>query len=100
MKPHNDQIKLEVIGKIEKPPLIFDERLYELARNIGKEIGIEMKRAKVGGGSDGNFTSGARVPTLDGMGMIGEYIHNKNEFIYIDSIPVRVTLLARMIQEA
>lgn len=99
MRPHNDQIRLEVIGKIEKPPLTFDERLFGIVQDIGREIGIEMRKRKVGGGSDGNFTSGAGVPTLDGMGMTGEYIHNKNEFIYIENIPARVTILARMIQE-
>ncbi|NCU27683.1 M20/M25/M40 family metallo-hydrolase [Candidatus Nomurabacteria bacterium] len=99
MRPYNEQIKLEITGKIEKPPLMFDKRLFELAQNVGSEIGIEMRKVKVGGGSDGNFTSGAGVPTLDGMGMIGEYIHNNNEFIYIENIPARVTILARMIQE-
>ncbi|MGI6766772.1 MAG: M20/M25/M40 family metallo-hydrolase [Lentihominibacter sp.] len=100
MKPFNEDISLEVIGGIEKPPLTFAEDLFNLAVQIGKEMDIEVTRNTVGGGSDGCFTSGAGTPTLDGLGMNGEFIHNIGEFVYVDTIPYRVTLLARLLQEA
>lgn len=99
LKPFNEGIRLEVIGEVEKPLMIHNNQLFQLACTIGNELGVEIKRTRVGGGSDGNFTSGIGIPTIDGMGMTGEAIHNVNERVYIENIPFRVALLARMIQE-
>ena len=51
----------------------------------------------VGGGSDGNFTS-ALVPTLDGLGAVGDGAHAQHEFIFVDQLPKRAALLAGLIQ--
>jgi glutamate carboxypeptidase len=99
LKPFDERIRLKVIGGVEKPLMAYNDRLFSLACSIGDELGVEIKRTRVGGGSDGNFTSGAGTPTLDGMGLTGEALHNENERIYIDDIPFRVALLTRMLQE-
>ena len=52
----------------------------------------------IGGGSDGNFTSDAGVPTLDGLGTSGEFLHNPNEYIHIDHIARRTALVAKLLQ--
>ena len=99
LKPYDKRIRLEVTGGLEKPLMVHDNWLFGLACDIGSELGVTVKRTRAGGGSDGNFSSGIGIPTIDGMGMTGEAIHNVSERIYIENIPFRVALLARMIQE-
>ena len=98
LPPVLEGIRLEHSGGIDKPPLKGDMRLFELAEKCGKEVGISVEKAVSRGGSDGNFTSAAGVPTLDGLGMTGLNLHNPGEYINIDHIARRTTMLARMIQ--
>ncbi|NCU27807.1 M20/M25/M40 family metallo-hydrolase, partial [Candidatus Nomurabacteria bacterium] len=91
-------IRLEIKGGIDKPPLEGDIGLFETARKLGAEVGIEVSGVISGGGSDGNFTAAAGVPTIDGLGMSGLELHNMGEYINIDHIARRTTMLARMIQ--
>ena len=50
------------------------------------------------GGAAGNFTADAGVPTLDGLGTSGEFLHNPNEYIHIDHIARRTALTAKLLQ--
>ncbi len=61
-------------------------------------MGWELEEAAVGGGSDGNFTAGLGIPTLDGMGGVGEGAHAMHEYIVISELPRRALLLAGMIE--
>jgi glutamate carboxypeptidase len=72
--------------------------LYKKARAVAAQIGWKLKEAAVGGGSDGNFTAGIGVPTLDGMGGDGEGAHAVHEHIVISELPKRTLLLAGMIE--
>ena len=74
--------------------------LYGKAQEIAKEIGWKLEEAAVGGGSDGNFTAGIGIPTLDGMGGVGEGAHAVHEHILISELPRRALLLAGMIENA
>ena len=65
----------------------------------GDSKSVELEEANVGGGSDGNFTAALGVPTLDGIGGVGEGAHAVNESILIDRIADRTALLARLIAE-
>ena len=91
---------LEVTGGINRPPM---ERtpgtvaLFRQARKLAGELGFALDEAATGGGSDGNFTSGLGVPTLDGMGAVGEGAHAANESIAIEHLVPRTALLAAMI---
>jgi glutamate carboxypeptidase len=91
--------KLEIRGRFNRPPM---ERkaaaaLYAKARTLAKEMGIELGEAFVGGGSDGNFTAALGVPTLDGLGAVGEGAHSTNENILIRALPERAALLAGLL---
>lgn len=104
LKPFNDKVKITTKGGIEKPP--FDENdplhkdLYELAKDVGKEFGLIMKGIITRGGSDGNFTASVGCPTLDGMGMSGDFVHQPGkEYINADQIPIRCAFTARMVME-
>ena len=74
--------------------------LYKKAQAIAKQIHWKLEEAAVGGGSDGNFTAGIGIPTLDGMGGLGEGAHALHEHIVISELPRRALLLAGMIESA
>jgi glutamate carboxypeptidase len=101
LKPINKQCKLEILGGINRPPM---ERttgvaaLYNKARTLAAELGWKLDEAAVGGGSDGNFTAALGVPTLDGLGGVGEGAHAVNESILVEELPRRAALLARLIE--
>lgn len=101
LKPFDRHCQLELTGRINRLPM---ERtagvaaLYKKAQAIAREIGWELAEAAVGGGSDGNFTAGLGIPTLDGMGGVGDGAHAVHEFIVISELPRRALLLAGMME--
>ena len=103
LRPIDKHCKLEIAGGINRLPM---ERtagvaaLYKKARHIAKQVGWRLQEAAVGGGSDGNFTAGMGIPTLDGMGAVGEGAHAVHEYIAISELPRRALLLATMIESA
>jgi glutamate carboxypeptidase len=93
---------LQVRGGINRPPMertTDTARLLELARKIGSEIGIAVEEGSTGGASDGNFTAAMGIPTLDGLGAIGDGAHALDEFVEMDSLSVRAALVAGLIRE-
>jgi len=102
LKPVNKKCGLEIEGGINRPPLERTDavaKLFHLARNLAAESGLQLKEAAVGGGSDGNFTAALGIPTLDGLGAVGEGAHAANESVVIDQLIPRTVLLARLIEE-
>ncbi len=101
LRPFNPKCKLEITGGINRPPL---ERtpavvaLFKKAQALARELGFELDEAAVGGGSDGNFTAALGVPTLDGMGAVGEGAHAANESVVVAQLAPRTALLAGMIE--
>ena len=101
LKPFDKHCKLEMTGGINRLPM---ERtagvaaLYKKAQQIARQVGWKLEEAAVGGGSDGNFTAGMGIPTLDGLGGVGEGAHAVHEFIVISELPRRALLLAGMIE--
>ncbi|MFC7392292.1 M20 family metallopeptidase [Scopulibacillus cellulosilyticus] len=100
IKPHLKGTTVKVLGDIERPPMVKTkktEQLFQIAQSCAKELGIQLKEEKVGGGSDGNFTSALGIPTLDGLGSVGEGPHAEYEHILIDQLPVRSALMAKLL---
>ena len=103
LRPFDPQCKVIIAGGMNRPPM---ERtpgtvaLYEKAKAVAKELGIELEEASVGGGSDGNFTAALGIPTLDGLGAAGEGAHAAHESIVISELPCRAALLAGLIASA
>jgi glutamate carboxypeptidase len=101
LKAFDQRCNLEMAGNINRMPM---ERtagvaaLYKKARAIASRIGWKLEEAAVGGGSDGNFTAGMGIPTLDGLGGVGDGAHAVHEFIAISELPRRAFLLAEMIE--
>jgi glutamate carboxypeptidase len=94
------QCTLRLSGGLNRPPMERTEgtaALFTQAKELAGVLGFTLEEAATGGGSDGNFTSALGVPTLDGMGAIGEGAHAENESVRIDSLVTRAALLAAMI---
>lgn len=100
LKPVDKRCSIHVTGGLNRPPL---ERtpavlsLYRKARQIAAELSVELGETTVGGGSDGNFTAALGIPTLDGLGAVGEGAHSVNEHVLIDRLADRTALLAKLV---
>jgi len=100
LQPHVPGATLHIRGGINRPPMERTTdiaRLFEVARRIGEELGLDLQEGSTGGGSDGNFTAAMGIPTLDGLGPIGDGAHALEEFIEVESLPERAALLAGLI---
>jgi glutamate carboxypeptidase len=101
LQPQLPGARLEIRGAINRPPMVRTTdtvRLFELARSIGNELGVTIGEGSTGGGSDGNFTSAMGIPTLDGLGAVGDGAHSVDEYVDIASLPMRAALVAGLIQ--
>jgi len=101
LRPFNRKCKIEIKGGLNRPPMERNDGvvgLYKQAVEIAKQLGWKLDEAAVGGGSDGNFTAGLKIPTLDGLGGVGEGAHAVNESILIAELPRRAALLARLLE--
>ena len=100
LKVFDPRCKLTITGGINRPPM---ERkagtiaLFKKARSLAADLGFALEEASTGGGSDGNFTAALGVPTLDGMGAVGEGAHAAHESVVIEHLVPRTALLAAMI---
>jgi len=103
LKPFDQHCKLTIEGGINRLPM---ERtagvaaLYKKAQAVARQIDWRLEEAAVGGGSDGNFTAGIGIPTLDGLGALGDGAHATHEHIIISELPRRALLLAGLIESA
>jgi glutamate carboxypeptidase len=103
LTPTDPACRLTLSGGLNRPPM---ERtpaiaaLFHQARDLARELGFALEEASTGGGSDGNFTAALGVPTLDGMGPIGEGAHAPHESILAASLVPRTALLAALIAKS
>jgi glutamate carboxypeptidase len=103
LKPFNRKCKLAVTGGVNRPPMERNAgvvELYKRAAVIAKDLGWKLSEAAVGGGSDGNFTARLGIPTLDGLGGVGDGAHAVHEYIVVSELPRRAALLAGLIESA
>ena len=97
LKVSDPHCKLTITGGINRPPM---ERkagtiaLFKKVRSLAAELGFALEEAATGGGSDGNFTAALGVPTLDGMGAVGDGAHAAHESVVIEHLVPRTALLA------
>jgi len=101
LSPVNPRATVEITGRVDRPPLERSEavaRLYDQARTVARELDQELTEGSTGGGSDGNFTAALGVPTLDGLGAIGDGAHALHEFVEVEALPDRAALVAGLIR--
>jgi glutamate carboxypeptidase len=100
LRPADLRCTLTVTGGINRPPMERSRgtaRLFLKAQTLARELGFELNEASTGGGSDGNFTAALGVPTLDGMGAVGEGAHALHESVLVEHLAPRTALLARIL---
>ena len=102
LRPFDKRCFVEVRGGLNRPPM---ERtpgigaLFHQARELSRtQLGRTLEESATGGGSDGNFTAALGIPTLDGLGAVGEGAHAAHESILEDRIADRVALLALLVR--
>ena len=99
IEPETPGVRLRIDGAIGRPSMEStprNEALWNQALALARDLDLELTRAKVGGGSDGNTTS-QYTATLDGLGPVGHGAHAKHEFLYIDKTLERAALLTMML---
>jgi glutamate carboxypeptidase len=101
LRPRLPGMELAVSGGVERPPMERTPQiaaLYHRAEVLARGMGIQISESGTGGASDGNLTAALGVPTLDGMGVVGDGGHSIQEFAVISSMPERAALLAAMLR--
>jgi glutamate carboxypeptidase len=103
LKAVDKRCSLAVSGGVNRPPMERSRgtvRLYQRARALASTLGFDLEEAATGGASDGNFTSALGIPTLDGMGAVGEGAHAIHESVLVEHFATRTALLAGMLASA
>lgn len=100
LRPLLPGARVEVRGGLNRPPLertAAVEKLFHLAQKLMSEGGLPLGEASTGGGSDGNFTAALGVPTLDGLGAVGDCAHSPREHVIVRKLPERAALIAALL---
>jgi glutamate carboxypeptidase len=100
LRPIDRRCSIQVEGGLNRPPMERSpaiRSLFQTARACAKELGLKLEESATGGGSDGNFTAALGVPTLDGLGGVGEGAHAANESILLDRVADRTALLSMLL---
>jgi glutamate carboxypeptidase len=100
LRPFDKRCAIEVSGGLNRPPMersMGVRKLFRLAQRLARDLGVGLEETSVGGGSDGNFTAALGVPTLDGLGAVGEGAHAPHESILVNRIADRTALLAKLV---
>jgi glutamate carboxypeptidase len=100
LRPFDKRCSIQVDGGLNRPPMERTPaigKLFQTARACAKELGVTLQESSTGGGSDGNFTAALGIPTLDGLGGVGEGAHAANESILLDRVADRTALLAMLL---
>ena len=99
IEPSTPGVRLTIEGRIGRPAMAATPRnraLWQRAQHLGRDLGMELRHGRAGGGSDGNTTS-QYTATLDGLGPVGDGAHAEHEFLYIDKTLERTALLALLL---
>jgi glutamate carboxypeptidase len=99
LRPIHKGAKLNITGGFDRPPL---ERkmcapLFARAKSLAKQMHLSLGECTAGGGSDGNFTGALGIPTLDGLGAVGDGAHSAQEYVLVNAMAARTSLLAALL---
>jgi glutamate carboxypeptidase len=100
LQPARKGTRLTVKGGFERPAMERTAAVAELftrASDVASSLGRELREGAAGGGSDGNFTAALGVPTLDGLGAVGDGAHAAHEHVDVTALPWRTALVAGLL---
>jgi len=99
IQPVTPGVRLHIEGRIGRPSMEATPRntaLWRQAQTLGNNLGLDLRAARAGGGSDGNTTS-QFTATIDGLGPVGDGAHAEHEHLYIDKTLERAALLTLLL---
>lgn len=102
LRPADPACSVKITGGLNRPPMERSRgtaQLFQRAQKFAAEMGFALQEASTGGGSDGNFTAALGIPTLDGMGAVGEGAHATHECIFLEHLAPRTALLAALMAD-
>jgi glutamate carboxypeptidase len=100
LRPILKGARVEVRGGADRPPLertTAVRKLFRVAQSLMQQMGLPLGEASTGGGSDGSFTAALGVPTLDGLGAVGDGAHSPREHVVVSKLPERAALIAGLL---
>jgi len=100
LQPVLEGSEIHVLGGWNRPPMETSpiaSQLFERARSLGQELGLDLTAIRWGGSSDANLAASVGAATIDGFGPSGEGAHQGNECIVIDDVPRRLALLSELV---
>ena len=99
LRPIHKGARLEITGGFSRPPMErkVSAGLFARAKSLAKQMNLSLGECTVGGGSDGNFTGALGIPTLDGLGAVGDGAHSAHEHVIVNTMPARAALLAALL---
>ena len=102
LRPTLPGARLEIRGGFNRAPLErkLSAALFARAKSLGDQMNLSLDECTVGGGSDGNLTAACGVPTLDGLGAVGDGAHSSHEHVVVKTMPARAALLAALLQSS
>src|SRR5437899_4937768 len=102
LRPVHRGARIEVTGGFNRAPLErkMSATLFARAKSLAAQMGLRLGECTAGGGSDGNFTAALGIPTLDGLGAVGDGAHSSHEHVLINTMPARAALLASLLTSA
>lgn len=102
LEPLTEGAEIQVDGGLNRPPMERSEgtaKLFALAREAAGDVGFELAEEHIGGGSDGNFTAGLGIPTIDGLGCCGDGAHAEHEHVTVADLPKRTAMIAGLLRK-
>lgn len=102
LRPFAREARLEIRGGFNRAPMErkVSAALFARAKSLAAQMGLSIGECTAGGGSDGNLTAALRVPTLDGLGAVGDGAHSAHEHVIVKTMPQRAALLAALLSES
>ncbi len=99
LRPVHRGARIQVTGGFNRAPLErkMSATLFARADSLAAQMGLSLGECTAGGGSDGNFTAALGIPTLDGLGAVGDGAHSSHEHVLINTMPARAALLASLL---
>jgi glutamate carboxypeptidase len=102
LRPLARGARLEIHGGFNRAPMErkVSAGLFSLAKSLAAQMGLPIGECVAGGGSDGNLTAALGVPTLDGLGAVGDGAHSAHEYALVKAMPERAALLAALLRDS
>jgi glutamate carboxypeptidase len=102
LRPFAGGARLEIHGGFNRAPMErkVSAALFTRAKSLAAQMGLPIGECVAGGGSDGNLTAALGVPTLDGLGAVGDGAHSAHEYALVKTMPERAALLAALLRDS